>query len=120
MRSKYPFGPPSFNQTLTGRKALAWGPVEEARVLRGGSFNNTNQNARCAYRNNNNPNNRNNNNGFRLLVSHIFSSPAGNAWRLAACAEQRRRVGRPRQKKMARPRPRPSSALCGAGRANIE
>jgi formylglycine-generating enzyme required for sulfatase activity len=47
------------------------------RVLRGGSWNNNQNNARCAYRNRNNPNNRNNNNGFRL-VSHIFC-PAGNA-----------------------------------------
>ena len=38
-----------------------------ARVLRGGSWNNNQDNARAAYRNNNNPNNRNNNNGFRLV-----------------------------------------------------
>jgi hypothetical protein len=42
-------------------------------VLRGGAFNNNENNARCAFRNNNNPNNRNNNIGFRLVVSHIFS-----------------------------------------------
>jgi hypothetical protein len=35
-------------------------------VLRGGSWNNNQENARCANRNNNNPNNRNNNIGFRL------------------------------------------------------
>jgi formylglycine-generating enzyme required for sulfatase activity len=46
-------------------------------VLRGGSFNNNQRNARVSIRNNNNPNNRNNNNGFRL-VAHIFR-PAGNA-----------------------------------------
>jgi hypothetical protein len=45
--------------------------------VRGGSFNNDQDNARCAYRNNNNPNNDWNNNGFRLVVSHIFP-PAGN------------------------------------------
>jgi len=39
------------------------------RVLRGGSFNNNRNNARCAYRNNNNPDNRNNNIGFRVCVS---------------------------------------------------
>ena len=41
--------------------------------MRGGSFNNTANNARCAYRNRNNPNNRNNNNGFRVVVSTLFS-----------------------------------------------
>jgi hypothetical protein len=45
-------------------------------VLRGGSFNNNERNARCAYRNNNNPNNRNDNNGFRVGASHGL--PAGH------------------------------------------
>ncbi|HEY1408445.1 MAG TPA: SUMF1/EgtB/PvdO family nonheme iron enzyme, partial [Promineifilum sp.] len=36
------------------------------RALRGGSWNNNDQNTRAAYRNNNNPNNRNNNIGFRV------------------------------------------------------
>jgi retron-type reverse transcriptase len=36
------------------------------RAVRGGSWNNTTNNARAANRNNNNPANRNNNNGFRL------------------------------------------------------
>jgi hypothetical protein len=35
-------------------------------VLRGGSWNNNQQNARAAYRNHNRPDNFNNNNGFRL------------------------------------------------------
>ena len=40
-------------------------------MLRGGSWNNNQHNARCAYRNRNN--NRNNNNvGCRVVVSHIF------------------------------------------------
>ena len=43
------------------------------RVLRGGSWNNNQNNAQCAYRNRNNENNSNNNRGFRL-VSHIFLS----------------------------------------------
>ena len=45
-----------------------------SRVLRGGSWNNNQNNARAVNRNNNNPNNRNNNNGFRVAVrsSHIF------------------------------------------------
>ncbi len=42
------------------------------RVLRGGAFNNNQNNVRCAYRNRNNPNNRNNNIGFRLVVSTLF------------------------------------------------
>ena len=36
--------------------------------MRGGSFNNNRNNARCAYRNNRNPNNRNNNQGVRVVV----------------------------------------------------
>ena len=36
--------------------------------MRGGSFNNSLDNARVSARNNNNPNNRNNNNGFRVVV----------------------------------------------------
>jgi hypothetical protein len=41
------------------------------RVVRGGSFNNTADNARCAYRNNRNPSNRNRNNGFRVGVGVV-------------------------------------------------
>jgi len=37
-------------------------------VLRGGSWNNNPDNARCAYRNDNNPDNDNDNNGFRLAT----------------------------------------------------
>ncbi|MCB8934573.1 MAG: SUMF1/EgtB/PvdO family nonheme iron enzyme [Candidatus Promineofilum sp.] len=37
------------------------------RALRGGSWNNNDQNTRAAYRNNNNPHNRNNNIGFRVV-----------------------------------------------------
>jgi hypothetical protein len=48
-------------------------------VVRGGAFNNNENNVRCARRNRNNPNNRNNNNGFRLLLAHTFFAPAGNA-----------------------------------------
>jgi hypothetical protein len=39
-------------------------------VLRGGSFNNNRQNARCANRNANHPVNLNDNIGFRLAASH--------------------------------------------------
>jgi len=38
-------------------------------VQRGGAWNNNQDNARCAYRNNNNPDNRNNNIGFRVAES---------------------------------------------------
>ncbi len=37
-------------------------------MLRGGSWNNNHDNARCAYRNDNNPDNDNDNNGFRLAT----------------------------------------------------
>ncbi len=50
------------------------GQVSRDRVLRGGSWNNNQNNARCADRNRNNPNNSNNNVGFRL-VSHAFRLP---------------------------------------------
>ncbi|MCL4880430.1 MAG: SUMF1/EgtB/PvdO family nonheme iron enzyme [Anaerolineae bacterium] len=43
--------------------------------LRGGSWNNNQDNARAAYRNNNNPDNRNNNIGFRVVVSSHSSVP---------------------------------------------
>jgi formylglycine-generating enzyme required for sulfatase activity len=37
------------------------------RVLRGGSWNNNQNNARAVYRNNNHPDNRNNNVGLRVV-----------------------------------------------------
>ncbi len=47
-------------------------PEIESRVLRGGSWNNNQDNARADNRNDNNPNNRNDNNGFRVVCgSHI-------------------------------------------------
>jgi hypothetical protein len=45
------------------------------RVVRGGSWNNNQRNARPSDRNRNNPDNSNNNIGFRL-VSHIFPLPS--------------------------------------------
>jgi hypothetical protein len=41
------------------------------RCLRGGSWNNNDNNSEVLNRNNNNPRNRNNNYGFRLLKSLI-------------------------------------------------
>jgi len=48
--------------------------VELGRAARGGSWNNNQDNARCAYRNRNNPNNLNNNIGFRVVCarSHVL------------------------------------------------
>jgi formylglycine-generating enzyme required for sulfatase activity len=43
--------------------AGAWGQV--AKVLRGGSWNNNDNNVRAPNRNNNDPDNQNNNIGFR-------------------------------------------------------
>jgi hypothetical protein len=40
-------------------------------VLRGGAFDNDNNNCRSAVRNRNNPNNRNTNNGFRVVWSTL-------------------------------------------------
>jgi hypothetical protein len=47
-------------------------PQAGCRVVRGGSFNNNQNNARCANRNRNNPDNRNNNSGFRLCLRTSF------------------------------------------------
>ena len=54
---------------------------EQARVLRGGSWNNNRNNARCAYRNRNEPDNFNNNIGFRVVCSTSFCLNARNAAR---------------------------------------
>ncbi|MCE7903998.1 MAG: hypothetical protein DYH20_15565 [Gammaproteobacteria bacterium PRO9] len=48
------------------------GQAQTTRVLRGGSFNNTADNVRCAARNRNNPNNRNRNIGFRVVVATLL------------------------------------------------
>ncbi|MES9904115.1 MAG: SUMF1/EgtB/PvdO family nonheme iron enzyme [Sedimenticola sp.] len=42
--------------------------------MRGGSWNNHRDNARCAYRNRNQPDNRNNNLGFRVVLrsTHVL------------------------------------------------
>ena len=65
------------------------------RVVRGGSWNNNQNNARAAYRNRNNPNNRNNNIGFRVccLLRPTPLSPC-DGWRRCrlVCASERGRV----------------------------
>ena len=75
------------------------GQAHRHRVLRGGSWNNNDNNMQCANRNRNNPDNRNNNIGFRVVASTFFETivvVAGNVWRVSP--------SRPRQK-MAEPVP---------------
>jgi hypothetical protein len=51
-------------------------------VVRGGSWNNDQDNARASYRNDNAPDNRNNNAGLRVVrSSHILIPPYGAAGR---------------------------------------
>ncbi|UCE08751.1 MAG: SUMF1/EgtB/PvdO family nonheme iron enzyme [bacterium] len=51
------------------------GGIDADRVIRGGSWNNNNENwFRCANRDNNQPDNRNNNLGFRVVCSAQLSS----------------------------------------------
>jgi formylglycine-generating enzyme required for sulfatase activity len=57
----------------------------DARVLRGGSFNNNDNNVRCAYRNYNNITNHNNNIGFRVCVPHLSQCESRNLARLRFC-----------------------------------
>jgi hypothetical protein len=61
------------------KASLERGQAKGPRVLRGGSWNNNRNNARCAYRNRNEPDNWNNNIGFRVVAAHGLLSPAGNA-----------------------------------------
>jgi formylglycine-generating enzyme required for sulfatase activity len=64
------------------------GAPQARRVVRGGSWNNTQGNARLGYRNNNDPDKRNNNLGFRVCrASHIFTRLL-----LAVCVVCGRRV----------------------------
>ncbi len=55
--------------TLVDAGQPAGRPGIEPRVLRGGSWNNNQDNARADNRNNNHPNNRNNYIGFRVVCS---------------------------------------------------
>ena len=50
-------------------------PGTESRVLRGGAWNNNQDNARTDFRNNNHPNNRNNNIGFRVVCGVVVPHP---------------------------------------------
>jgi hypothetical protein len=94
------------------------GRAATARVVRGGSWNNNQRNARCAYRNRNIPDNYNNNLGFRVVVSIALcrgrqTSSFMNAWRSPA------RVG-PRPAQESQPGPAPvASAGMGAAAGQI-
>lgn len=77
--------------TLAGVSLITWVPI--IGDVRGGAWNNNQNNARVAARNRNNPSNSNNNIGFRV-VSHDLGALAGNAGRgyrrrprLATCLE---------------------------------
>jgi hypothetical protein len=59
--------------TFAAGVSLAAGTAGNRRVLRGGSFNNNQRNARCSVRNNNNPDNEWNNNGCRVCVAAHYS-----------------------------------------------
>jgi formylglycine-generating enzyme required for sulfatase activity len=63
------------------KPSLQRGQAKDHRVVRGGSWNNNQNNARCAYRNRNEPDNWNNNIGFRIVVAHTLLFSAGNAAR---------------------------------------
>jgi hypothetical protein len=55
-------------------------------VVRGGSWNNDQVNARASYRNDNAPDNRNNNAGLRVVrSSHILNPPYGAAGWMSLC-----------------------------------
>ena len=63
-------------------------------MVRGGSFNNNERNARCAYRNNNQPDNRNNNLGFRVVVvPRLISSPEIRFGHRAEASRRRLKAG---------------------------
>ncbi|MFP4423464.1 MAG: SUMF1/EgtB/PvdO family nonheme iron enzyme [Desulfococcaceae bacterium] len=64
---------------------------ESARVVRGGAFNNIDDNVRCANRNRNNPDNRNRNNGFRFCVAHNL--PVRRQCRATTVSRPRLKIG---------------------------
>jgi hypothetical protein len=84
------------------------GRAAAARVVRGGSWNNNQMNARCACRNRNDPDNYNNNVGFRVVVSIAF--PTGRQTPPSTDAGRRpegRGASPPMRASAARPRSRP-------------
>lgn len=102
-------------------------------MLRGGAFNNNNDdNLRCAVRNRNNPTNRNNNIGFRIVVAHDLlpelEMPRGPGCGAEAKKEDRRepfpaapRVATPGAGQIGRARPlAPKYGLGRAGAMNCD
>jgi len=93
------------------------------RVARGGSWNNNQDNARAAYRNNNHPDNRNNNIGFRLVcVAHIVQAfapdPALPGWADVTTALRKcppTTVGGPSRRRCGWRRPVPSARITQEG-----
>ena len=96
---------------LPGSRRAA-GTAGNRRVVRGGSFNNTEDNARCAYRNNRNPNNRNDNNGFRVWAVAAHSS-LGRAQRLSRKCRSAMAWRPRRNKRESAACPWPQSRACG-------
>ncbi len=98
------------------------------RVLRGGSFNNNEDNARATYRNNNTPNNEWNNNGFRCGVGGVafHVSPCSTvSGHVPCCPGQQCDVftdtaPRPNCREIAPAMSWPQSCPLGAARAKIE
>ncbi len=90
-------------------------------MLRGGSWNNNRNNARCAYRNNNHPENRNNNIGFRVVVAHDFpyrpELRPGYGWTAEALFGE---MARPVPGRTSEPRAGLEPARGSRSRANIE
>jgi len=68
-------------------------PVTNRRVVRGGSWNNNQVDARAAYRNFNIPAERNNSLGLRLVCSSHILSPLQRR-RLSTCCERCHRPAR--------------------------
>lgn len=66
LRAKSPSPNPVSKVAAAAVGRGVWATGSE-RALRGGAWNNNDQNTRAAYRNNNNPRNRNNNVGFRVV-----------------------------------------------------
>jgi hypothetical protein len=99
------------------------------RVVRGGSWNNNQRNARCAYRNRNIPDNYNNNLGFRVVMSIAFGGRLDRVARRSpgrqtpSFTDEGRSPGRRRQipARESQSGPAPvAPAVSSSGRPNID
>ena len=73
----------SIRQSSTGWPLVAGrfcGGRLKRRVVRGGSFDNNQNNVRCAYRNRNDTDNRNNNVGFRVVAHGFHPNVSSVRW----------------------------------------